>query len=201
MGWVIGLISLGGNNIQKLRSASQEKIICFLFRMCDLHLKFLDLQTVLNWYILWLLFKKFFLGVAYLEFIFLESLVFCFSHVSCVDVGVSFLVICVLGLVVLPEERGSLLLNHSVLFWVFLWQRKKFLWMLLIFLMYNHCQKTVCDNYFVCILLLFSFLFGGWLSLLWYYYKALELMHKHSILCHCSKDTKSVSFHILFVCV
>jgi len=52
VGWVIGLISLGGNNIQKLRSASQEKIICFLFRMCDLHLKFLDLQTVLNWYIL-----------------------------------------------------------------------------------------------------------------------------------------------------
>ena len=49
-----------------------------------------------------------------MEFIFLELLAFCFFHVSYVDVFVTFLVICVLGLLVLPEERSSLLLNHSV---------------------------------------------------------------------------------------
>jgi hypothetical protein len=56
------------------------------------------------------------LGVAYLEVIFLDILVLCFSHVSYVDVCGTLLVICVLGLVVSPEERSSLLLNCSALF-------------------------------------------------------------------------------------
>jgi len=165
-----------------------------------LHLKYLDLQTVLNWYILWLLFKNFFRCCIFGIHIFRVTGFLFLARESCWCVCY-FLVISVLGLIVSPEERSSLLLNHSVLFWVFLWQWKKFLWMLLILLMYNHCQKTICNNYFICILLLFSFLFGGWLSLIWYYYKALELMHKHSVLCHCPRDTKSVSSHILFVCV
>jgi len=40
--------------------------------------------------------------------------------------------------------------NFGVLFWEFLWQWQTFLWMLLIVLMFSHCQKPVSSNYLNC---------------------------------------------------
>jgi hypothetical protein len=64
-----------------------------------------------------LLFKKF--SVAHLELIFLDVFVF-FWHVNYSDVFVTFLVNCILELMILPGEGSSLLPKGSVLFGVFL---------------------------------------------------------------------------------
>jgi hypothetical protein len=53
----------------------------------------LTFRPILNFYILSLLLKSF-LGFAYLEFMFLDVLVFCFSRVNYVDVCVTYLVSC-----------------------------------------------------------------------------------------------------------
>jgi hypothetical protein len=56
VGWVTGFISLDSNNIQKFKIGLQVTIffVCLfvLFLVCDLHLQYLDWQTVLNCYIL-----------------------------------------------------------------------------------------------------------------------------------------------------
>jgi len=76
------------------------------------------------------------LGLAFLQFTWLNVLILCFSHMNYVDDFVTFLVNYILGSAVSPEERSSFFRN-AVHFWVFSMKMEIFLQMMLILFRYR----------------------------------------------------------------